>query len=787
MKKNHFAIFIFVTLPLIIFSQASPDYSWRYYRTGNTGIMGDYSEAIWIDHNGNPYIAAYTPGWEEGGFSKYLQADNLWVNYSNLEFPVIGSVYDVGSSRISDIVEDSNGVLWMSTWRGILKFDPAVGSSSLQFWGSDNSIHPGGRTVDIDTAPDGTVWAAILSVEWGFGGLVSFDPATNGWQYWGYGSTANNWPGLIGQCEHLSVQAKPGGGYLVWIDGEGWNTMITYDSDSQLFTLLPQNYETGEVVSLPGNDCVDDEGNLWALRVTQPGDPFSLDYRQPGGTWVTPSQPASVVSDIWAFKAFGNHEALIAGANSEIFQYDGSNWQNKGIWSEGATTDALEIDSDGNIWTSGIGGAARRDVETGNWQRYRITNTSQIDYWVEDISIDDEGKVWMTGTAGSGVGGFQMYDGIRWTGFNESNYGMGFPFPFPTDNAEAICYRPSDGSVVINPMYNYLHSWDGSSYTSLNYPEFRSRGLVEDSQNRLWSLGEYYSLYYYNDDNSEWTSVPFTGSGLNIRKDPEMAGTVWACSYYQVLRTNGTENFSKVVDDFSELDPQSDMLTSVIPATGNIAWIGSNKGLFRLNAGQDSYQFFSPANSEIPGENVTPLAVTSDGRIWFTNFGSVDTTRIGLCWYDGSQFGILPVEAGGLPHSQIPDLEIKELSNGYELWMSCLSQGIAVLEVITGTVGISGNNMEEKSGSMLAYPNPATNKVEIVIHNQDMENGPVVFSVYDLTGRIVSELYGISSGDGRYSAHWNLDGPDGRRVVPGIYFAKMQGNLKVPPVKIIVQ
>ncbi len=64
-------------------------------------------------------------------------------------------------------------------------------------------------------------------------------------------------------------------------------------------------------------------------------------------------------------------------------------------------------------------GAAKRDVQTGPWQRYRITNSSQIDYWVEDISIDNQGNVWMTGNAGPGVGGFQKFDGIRWIGFNE--------------------------------------------------------------------------------------------------------------------------------------------------------------------------------------------------------------------------------------------------------------------------------------------------------------------------------------------------------------------------------
>lgn len=60
--------------------------------------------------------------------------------------------------------------------------------------------------------------------------------------------------------------------------------MITFDSDSQLFTLLPQNQVPGEVVALPGSDCIDDVNNLWAFRYTDSGNIYSLDYRTPSET-----------------------------------------------------------------------------------------------------------------------------------------------------------------------------------------------------------------------------------------------------------------------------------------------------------------------------------------------------------------------------------------------------------------------------------------------------------------------------------------------------------------------
>lgn len=48
-----------------IFSQGPGNNSWRYYRTGNTGIQGDYCDAIWIDQNGDPYIGGYDPVFED--------------------------------------------------------------------------------------------------------------------------------------------------------------------------------------------------------------------------------------------------------------------------------------------------------------------------------------------------------------------------------------------------------------------------------------------------------------------------------------------------------------------------------------------------------------------------------------------------------------------------------------------------------------------------------------------------------------------------------------------------
>ena len=82
-----------------------------------------------------------------------------------------------------------------------------------------------------------------------------------------------------------------------------------------------------------------------------------------------------------------------------------------------------------------------------------------------------------------------------------------------------------------------------------------------------------------------------------------------------------------------------------------------------------------------------PLAVTPDGRLWYSVADPFGTGPHGLVWYDGTHAGLYSAprdggpQWGGLPHAQINALRVKQVAGGYELWMSCASRGIAVLFV----------------------------------------------------------------------------------------------------------
>ena len=113
-------------------AQEIPGSYWRYYRPSNTGIQGDLNEAIYIGADNDPWIGGYDPGFEEGGVAKLIQSENRWINVSNVDYPVIGHPDLTGTTRVSDIVSDTQGQLWMATWRGAL-VSHLLGSSSTFF------------------------------------------------------------------------------------------------------------------------------------------------------------------------------------------------------------------------------------------------------------------------------------------------------------------------------------------------------------------------------------------------------------------------------------------------------------------------------------------------------------------------------------------------------------------------------------------------------------------------------------------------------------------------------
>lgn len=691
---------------LVILAASSPgqdSFSWRYFRPSNTGIQGDFCEALYVGPDSNPWIGGYDASFEEGGISKFIFAQNRWENISNVDYPVIGHPENTGTVRISDIDIDANGRMWMATGRGGLFYDPSVGPSSLRRFGADNSPIPGGWNRSVEIAPDGTVWFSAYATVWGTGGIARYTPSNGQWQvFTGFDSAK------------LSIQPKPGGGYYVW-------TIVgieaaRFDSTTSSWSNFPA--VNGNPAGFPGNNATDPAGNTWMYRWSNAAlFEMRFDLRRPDGTWVnTPIAPFDTSTNgVNAVRTIGVNQALVVDGGGGVWKFNGSSWQSMGSWNSTTFSQDIDMDAAGNIWACGAGGAARRDALSGEWQRYRITNTSQYDFWNNDLTLDSNGGIYACANAGPGYGGMVRFDGTRWIGFNNHQYGLGLDWPFPTDNSDRVYVRPSNGDVVVNPMFNGLHRFDGSVWSDLNVGVSTVEDIIEDSLGRLWET-HYGNLSFLSGNG--WTQVANDILGDKLRRDPSRAGTIVAMGWTSIVRTDGAATQTWTIEDFPMLDPQSDQFKGIAVTEDGILWIGAytvnlpdNSVVIRLNMNTGAYTSYRKNQGwPFPGEYAMPLAATPDGKIWMQYDSDFLVAQRGLFWFDGTNTGVFPAppggepQWGGLPHAGIVDMEVRPLNGGYELWMSCASRGIAVLKVMNNTqaptiTSISPQNVQVNQGA----------------------------------------------------------------------------------------
>lgn len=750
-------------------------YAWRYLRPGNTGIQGDTNEALWIDADNDPWIAGYNPVAEEGGVAKFVQATNTWVNVSNIDYPVIGTANEVGFCRVTDLVPDGQGYLWLGTWRGVLRMKLSEGASSLVNFGPGNSALPGGVTRDIARAPDGSLWISASSSVWGGGGLTRYDPASGSWSHIdGHGGG------------RIAAQPKPGGGYCIWAFLGGYDAMERWDSTTQAWTTY--TFGEGQPAGLLSLDSTDDLGNVWMTRWSGDQGLQTLDCLRPDGTWVgPPAPPGNPPFPAAALYAFGNLQAVIVDGNGQLQRFNGSTWTNLGQVPFNGIIDDLEIDAAGNVWLCGTGegGALKRTAATGHWQRYRITNTSQFDLFNQDLALDPfTGDVYACANASPSIGGMVKYDGKRWTGFVTAlGYGLTGPWPWPgAPQSEAVYVRPSNGHVVVNPINNFTHEFDGATWTAIPGGPDQVVQYAEDSLGRLWGMGHYGGLGIY--ENGGFTLVDTGDWSGRLEVDPSRAGTVWANEGWTLLRTDGAYSFARGVGDFPELVPDFGGFSGLAVAPDGVAWVGATGNalgaLLRIDPATGAHQAWrSDQGWPFPADHVYPLAVTPDGRVWMAFDREYPSTEAGLLWWDGTDLGVFlapPAGAwdwGGLPHAAILDLETRVVPGGYELWMSCVSRGVAVLEV-RNAIASAVETPSPRHAAILQPNVPNPFNPSTAIRFSLAGGADVDLRVYDAAGRLVRVLVdGAWRDAGDHEVAWDGRDDSGRRLASGVYLCRL--------------
>jgi ligand-binding sensor domain-containing protein len=646
--------------------------SWTIYTPGNTGVPGDYTRDIFVDGEGKPWIPGFIPFWEQGGMARFDHETNTWFVVSNVDYPVIAS------PRFNDIDSDADGIMWIGTNEGLLRYNPAVGPSSLVRFDEFNSPMPGDQVQQVSIAPDGSIWLAIHNVaDPPPGGLVRFDPVSETWNVW---TTANGlpwsaqWPGWDG-IDYAAAAPDDDGGYTVYF---GSMEMGAASYKDGVFTWFQANPTVPMIWGTGSDDPVDDLGHLWLS--TEQG----LARRDPDGSITVVGSPAP-----GAVEAFSGGRAGLRTSGGDVWLYD-DGWTYHGNWG-GGSTKALAEESPGVLWVGGNGGAAR--YENGNWQRYRLTNTGMIGYSVETITFDAAGNVYINGNAAPGVGGYEIFDGERWTCVDDLNYGLGPPWGLPSDNASALCVR-ANGNLALAPSgLQGVLEWDGFSYTYRLPQGYSIDFVVEDGLGRLWATADYGSAFLLHDEGG-WTQWSQGSSPLPVGyigaliADEVTPGYVWIAAQLGVAHTNGVD-WIVYPDSLLGLDQT---IRCVEVADDGTLWVGSDEALVHFDPVTLHSTTYTTVNTTLPSNEIDHLTIAPDGSIWMSTFDSVYPYPGGLTRFDGETWTTWTKDDSPLPHNQIYDLESRAVAGGYEVWVGTAGDGVAVLTISTAAPGDLDDN-----------------------------------------------------------------------------------------------
>ena len=651
------------------------DVSWELLRPSNTGINGDYTQTIFIDDDDTPWIGGYVTFWEEGGISHF--DGTRWYSLNNVDCPQIGN--QLGAPRFNDVVKTSDGIMWIGSDQGLLRFDPSVEPWCVTRYHTGNSPISGNSINNIDIAPDGTLWIACDTFgSSSQGGLTQYDPATNTWNTW---DTSNGLPWWSGWdwVDYLAVQPDAGGGYTVWF-GSFEMGMTSYKDGLFIWYGSPTP-PPGDPrpTGVPGKHATLPNGDM--LVTTTQG----IAFRHPDGSYtIVGAAPAGLTTEVSIIEPISNNRVLLGTYYADVFLWENGSWTYLGNWGSGNHTYALTEDSKGAIWAGGIGGSSK--YENGQWQRYRLTNTGMLDFFASDVALSPNGDVAMTANAAPGVGGFDiMHPDGTWTNANAATYGLGLPWPYPTDNTSAVEFR-ENGNLLFAPTNNGLYEYDGDGYITQIPQTYDFEHIALTKNGGAWAATGR-AVAFMQQGNGNWQQfgnadgVP-VGDICAVVADPIDADSVWIAAQFGAVKTDGV-SWELVPREAIGLDRDSTgyHFWSFDVAGDGTLWIGTGMGLYHYDPATGLYDQYNTTNSPIPSDDIHNVEVAPDGSVWISMFdqvfpypGGVSQLKDGV-WRNWSQ-GSSP-----LPHNQIWDLASRVTPEGYEMWVVCASEAIAIISV----------------------------------------------------------------------------------------------------------
>ncbi|CAL65027.1 hybrid sensor histidine kinase/response regulator transcription factor [Christiangramia forsetii] len=541
------------------------------------------------------------------------------------EFKNIDQSSGLSNGRITSIVKDQHGFVWIATKNGINRYD----GLDFKIYSKQNSSLSSNDISDLYIDRKQRLWVATLG-----GGLNLYDPVLDTFTVFKNSENPNS---IASNQVNVIYEDKSG---HLWLGTE--NGLSEYLEEKGKFNNFrhdntPESLSHNSVTSIFQKK----EGTLWIGTFGGGLNKFNISKRK-----FERIHPSEKYFTSFIYKIFGmDKEHILLGTGGDgllLFNtetYNFSNYlQDLGVSQEINIVRAISRDKSKALWIGTDGNGLFKIENTGeksviqNFLYNSQLRSSLSGNAVYEIMEDDEENMWI-GTAWNGINVLE----------NNKNYELLFsdivgenPTPVLSvfkQNNKLFLGLDGNGLTIFNSENNRVSYFnkENKNYIGGNYIQH-----IAEFQNSedLW-LGTFANgLIKFNPESGSFTrfmhrsedtsSISYNDVRYIV---PEENGDLWIATWGGGLNyfNRKTESFKKFrASENDQNTINSDNVIS-IQKDGNLLWLGTfGGGLDRYDIEKDKFDHFEYQENDpnsISGNNLFSLLIDSEKKIWIGTSG----------------------------------------------------------------------------------------------------------------------------------------------------------------------
>ena len=715
-------LFLVLAVASLLFSQdGAPD--WENYTNGDdiTAIESKGND-LWVGtlHGGLVHIDLIT-------------YEKVFYNRANSGLP---------SNKISELLIDKAGNIWIGTLNGLCKFD----GDDWQLYDTSNTAIADNEIRDLALDSTGNIWVGTSK------GLSKYSSNSKWYKYTSEISDIRTaFVRTIAVDKNNNLWGGFGEIYLYKFNGKEWKKIDHYNSK-------------GSYISI-SDIAIDVDNNIWigtykSFIVKYDGEKwtdYNSKYLHAGIDIAITDMAFANSGDLWlglSFFGFETYDLAVFDRNTETVKEYKKN--EKLPYGE---ISAIEIDKFGNKWI-GIRLQGLWKFNNSTWNQVNTSNPEVMSSACRKILVDNNNAKWIDLR---NSGDILRYKDDKWSIHGSSNTIIKWGIGDFTCDSNGNLWAASSNNLLYIFNSNKWKKYDTTHYKHLKGNIYK---METDHDGTPWLVTNNQIAKY---DGTDWNFYDFPDTTyyedhhyLLKNFDIDHEGNAWIISSWGSLikfdGTNWTE-YDSTNSHFKD-NYYSDI---EVDKNGNI-WL-IFKDLYMFN--DSVFKEYNIKDTSLIKKRYRSISIDKKGNKWIASWK-------GLIVFDDEEWFVYNLSNSGIAEQRIADIAFDQEEN---IWISH-SSGVSYFKRNKTNI-IEQTISELPHFDLLNYPNPFKQHTNISFELE--QAGFVSISVFDSFGKEVASLVNKQMTAGKQITEFDAEG-----ISPGVYYYTIRANGKTDSGKLVV-